>query len=232
MGATVNCLCKRVNGLRSASMPEWIPRESSAKGRLALTALEVFGAQGFDRVNVVELARTAGVTTGALYHHFGSKLGLYRVVRREAERRVLDRMEGAAAARASDGSVAAALAALLVGFDYGTGEGLAGLLAQPDPGTGDDGDGDRADAVESFLSQLTDRPGLPVARVLVAAWRAALQAVADGIPAADARRVVVALRVDVELDGGHPAADDDSADADADAGGSGSGSGSGSLSGA
>ena len=60
---------------------DWIPRPTSAKGRLALVALDAFGRRGFAAVNVVELAQEAGVTTGALYHHFGSNQGLYEVVR-------------------------------------------------------------------------------------------------------------------------------------------------------
>lgn len=35
------------------------------------------------------------------YHHFGSKQGLYAVVREELERRVVDRMDGAASFYAS-----------------------------------------------------------------------------------------------------------------------------------
>ena len=75
-------------------MPEWIPTERSAKGRLTLRALDAFAAVDFDAVNVVALCVEADVTTGTLYHHFGSKIGLYDVVRSEVERRVLDRMEG------------------------------------------------------------------------------------------------------------------------------------------
>jgi AcrR family transcriptional regulator len=41
-----------------------------------------------------------GSPTGALYHHFGSKLGLYDLMRDDVERRLLDRMEGAIAASA------------------------------------------------------------------------------------------------------------------------------------
>ena len=52
----------------------------------------------FDEVTVGELAAAADVTTGALYHHFGSKLGLYAFVRADVEQRLLDRMEGAIAA--------------------------------------------------------------------------------------------------------------------------------------
>ena len=56
-------------------MPEWIPVSSSPKGRLVLAAVTAFGTRAFDEVTVGELSAAAEVTTGALYHHFGSKLG-------------------------------------------------------------------------------------------------------------------------------------------------------------
>src|SRR5918996_5150110 len=97
-------------------MRNWIPVSTSPKGRLALAAIKEFGARPFDEVAVGELAAAAQVTTGALYHHFGSKLGLYEFVRDDVEQRLLDRMEGAIAA-AGD-RPAAVQAALLVGFDF------------------------------------------------------------------------------------------------------------------
>jgi AcrR family transcriptional regulator len=169
-------------------MPEWIARPSSAKGRLALTALEEFGRRGYDGVNVVELARTAGVTTGVLYHHFGNKAGLHRVVMAEARQRVIDRMEGAAAARAGDSPADAARAGLLVAFDYCVAAGFTGLLAE----TGPEAD---ADPIEALLARVSNAGELPVGRLLAAAWRAALRAVADGVPVDAARRALAALSV-------------------------------------
>ena len=80
------------------AMRDWIPTRDSPRGRLVLAALDAFGAHGYEGVAVAELARSAETTTGPLYHHFGSKLGLYDVIRTDVERRVLDRMEGALAA--------------------------------------------------------------------------------------------------------------------------------------
>ena len=170
-------------------MREWIPVSTSAKGRLALRALEEFGERGFDAVNVAAVASAAGVTTGSLYHHFGSKLGLYGFVRAEAERRLLDRMEGAAAARAGEGPTAAIRSALLVGFDFATGQRFARLLGEPHPAR-------EADPVAELLAQLGDRGRTPIARMLAAAWREALVAVAGGVPAAHARAALAALTVD------------------------------------
>jgi AcrR family transcriptional regulator len=169
-------------------MREWVPVPGSSKARLAQTALERFGASGYEAVAVTDLATGAGVTTGALYHHFGSKLGLYAVVRQEAERRVLDRMEGAAAARAGEVFPAVASTALLVGFDYLTGEGLARLLAESHPrGV--------ADPIEGFLERLAGENEPPVGRLLAAAWRAALAAAADGLPPDRVRAALSALTV-------------------------------------
>jgi AcrR family transcriptional regulator len=177
-------------------MREWIPVPGTSKARLVYTALEQFGTRGYEAVGVTELAATAGVTTGSLYHHFGSKLGLYEVVREEAERRVLDRMEGAAAARAGDGAPAVARAALLVGFDYVAGQRLARLLAEPHPQPA-------PDPVESFLDRLTGQDRGPIGRLLAAAWRAALAALADGVPPDRARAALAALT----FDAGPPARD-------------------------
>ena len=117
-------------------MREWIPVSTSPKGRLALAAVEEFGARPFDEVTVAELATAAKVTTGALYHHFGSKLGLYAFVREDVERRLLDRMEGAvAAARPESGRAAAVTAALLVGLDFAVRERFLRIVGDPPAGT-------------------------------------------------------------------------------------------------
>jgi AcrR family transcriptional regulator len=158
-------------------MQEWIPIPGTAKARLVEAAVHQFGLAGYDAVNVTELATKAGVTTGALYHHFGSKLGLYLVVRDEMERRIVERMEGAAAASPGPG---AARAALLVAFDAAVRFGVCRILGEPAPI-------DRDDPVEAALRPLVPRRLRVAGAVLAAAWRAALLAVADGTPGATAR---------------------------------------------
>ena len=170
-------------------MREWVPVSSSSKGRLALRALEDFGGHGFEAVNVVDVAAAAGVTTGSLYHHFGSKVGLYTFVRAEAERRLLDRMEGAAAATRADGRAAAVRAALLVGFDFATGHDFMRLLGEPHPAR-------REDPVADLLAELCDGGRTPIAEMLAGAWRAALAAVAGGASVERAREALAALTVD------------------------------------
>jgi AcrR family transcriptional regulator len=168
---------------------EWIPVSTSPKGRLALAAVKRFGERPFDEVTVGELAAVARVTTGALYHHFGSKLGLYAFVREDVERRLLDRMAGAAAAASDEADRSAAVAtALLVGFDFAVREGFLHILGAPPAGA-------ERDRLAEMLSAST-APASPVlGQVLAAAWRAALAAVAAGSEPRQARAALRAFEV-------------------------------------
>jgi AcrR family transcriptional regulator len=172
-------------------MREWVPVSTSPKGRLALAAVTSFGARPFDEVTVGELATAAKVTTGALYHHFGSKLGLYTFVRADVERRLLDRMEGAFAASASapesDRSAAVTIA-LLVGLDFAEREGFLRILGKPPAET------DR-DRLAETLVAFTDQAAPVLGRILAAAWRAALEAIAEGSEPDHARAAISALRL-------------------------------------
>jgi AcrR family transcriptional regulator len=159
---------------------EWVPVPGSAKARLVAAALERFEALGFAGASVVEIARLAGATTGALYHHFGSKQGLFDFVRLEMERRVRDRMEGAHAAVGGREGVAAAL---LVGFDAAVGFRAARIL-------GDPAGGEPELLAETLAALAAPHAPRPAGRVLLGAWRAALRAVADGAPADAARRAL------------------------------------------
>jgi AcrR family transcriptional regulator len=160
---------------------------TSPKGRLVLEAVKEFGRTPFDEVTVSGLATAAGATTGVLYHHFGSKLGLYAFVRDDVERRLLDRMEGALGAggaagagtshdgsadRPAAGGPPAVRAALLVGFDYAVREGYPYLLGAPPVG-------EAPDRLRELVATVTT----PVmGSILAAAWRAAVLAAAATPP--------------------------------------------------
>src|SRR5690606_6457886 len=72
--------------------------EQSEATRKALVAeaRRLFAERGYADVGLAELVRAAGVTKGALYHHFGSKEGLFREVLRQVQGDVADRIEQAA----------------------------------------------------------------------------------------------------------------------------------------
>jgi AcrR family transcriptional regulator len=158
-------------------MRSWIPVPGTTTGRLVVAALDLFGAQGFSEVSVASIAERAGVTTGSLYHHFGSKAGLYELVRADVEQRVVGRLEGAAARRPVQ-NVAELGPVLLVGFDYLVSSGFTRLLAESSPEQSDSPG--RPDQVERFVAELVDGDGTPMAALIAAVWRAALRQASGG----------------------------------------------------
>jgi len=188
-------------------MREWIPISTSPKGRLALAAVREFGSRPFDEVTVGELATTADVTTGAIYHHFGSKLGLYTFVRADVERRLIDRMEGAVlaggghrggasadTASADTASVSAAVStALLVGFDFAMSQGFLHLVGPPPAET-------EHDHLAEMLAVATSPASPVLGPILAAAWRAAVAAVAQGAEPGVARSALSLLDFRVPAD--------------------------------
>jgi len=151
-----------------------IPIPGSARARLLEVGIARFQVLGYERANVVDIARDAGVTTGALYHHFKSKLGLYAAIREEMETRMTERMEGASTAMGGAGRPAV-LAALEVAFDAAVRFGVTRILAEPRPDQ-------TPDPIAGLLCELLPRSARPAGKMLAAAWRAALLAVADGVP--------------------------------------------------
>lgn len=55
-----------------------------------------FAADGYHQVVLAEVARAAGVTKGAAYHHFDSKAGLFRAVVAEVQQELGERVATAA----------------------------------------------------------------------------------------------------------------------------------------
>ena len=61
-------------------------RSSQMKEKLISTARELFAKNGFAATSTPEIVKLAGVTRGALYHHFNDKKALFKaVVTNEAE---------------------------------------------------------------------------------------------------------------------------------------------------
>lgn len=61
-------------------------RSSSTRAALVAAARELFAARGYQAVPADEIVRTAGVTRGALYHHYADKQELFRAVVEDVER--------------------------------------------------------------------------------------------------------------------------------------------------
>ena len=59
-------------------------------------ARQLFIKRDYGEVSTADVLRRAGVSRGALYHHFPSKRELYRAVWRDSERRLIERLGEAA----------------------------------------------------------------------------------------------------------------------------------------
>jgi AcrR family transcriptional regulator len=57
----------------------------ATQAALRAAGRQLFGQLGFEATGLNELCRLAGVTTGALYHHFGDKKGLFAAVAEELD---------------------------------------------------------------------------------------------------------------------------------------------------
>ena len=90
-------------------------RRETTRRALLDAARSLFATEGYAAVGIEEVARRAGVTRGALYHHFRDKRDLFRAVAEGIEAE-LDRLVEAAARR--DGSDPADLPAqMAAGID-------------------------------------------------------------------------------------------------------------------
>jgi AcrR family transcriptional regulator len=83
---------RRVGARRGAARVEadGAPRLAGRASLLA-AATTLFSSLGYDAVTTRQILERAGVEAPSLYHHFGSKLGLYRAVLREANEPFVDR---------------------------------------------------------------------------------------------------------------------------------------------
>ena len=73
-------------------------RSAATTKALRRAARRLFARRGFDSVSVDDIAAAAGVTRGALYHHYPSKEDLFEVVLRDVEQILVDTVRQAAAA--------------------------------------------------------------------------------------------------------------------------------------
>jgi AcrR family transcriptional regulator len=66
-------------------------RAAATRRALVTSARQLFGAKGYANTSVEEVVRDAGVTKGALYHHFKDKDDLFRSVVEEVKLEVTQR---------------------------------------------------------------------------------------------------------------------------------------------
>jgi AcrR family transcriptional regulator len=71
-------------------------RAEATRGRLIEVARELFGTRGYEATSIEEVLERAGVSKGALYHHFPSKEALFEAVFIEGSRACLHEVAAAA----------------------------------------------------------------------------------------------------------------------------------------
>jgi AcrR family transcriptional regulator len=64
----------------------------STKKELLRQAREAFARHGYAQAPIEEVVQACGLTRGALYHHFGSKQGLFLAVARQLEEELVERV--------------------------------------------------------------------------------------------------------------------------------------------
>ena len=82
-------------------------RTETTRAALVSAARNLFSEKGYAETSTPEIVESAGVTRGALYHHFGDKMALFRAVVREEYNAVAD--EITASAKKEPGSAIDAL---------------------------------------------------------------------------------------------------------------------------
>ncbi len=95
--------CMNVKGKsEEAARRTQAERSEATRGALIAAARPLFGARGYADVGTEEIVRAAGVTRGALYHHFDGKRELFAAVYEQIEAELAERIAaGALQANAS-----------------------------------------------------------------------------------------------------------------------------------
>ncbi|WP_171016780.1 TetR/AcrR family transcriptional regulator [Pseudalkalibacillus caeni] len=153
-------------------MKEWIPIPGSVQERLIKIALADFCSKGYKKTSVSQIASQANVTTGAIYHHFGSKDNLYLLIRKEIEQRIADRMEGAASLFEDPSD--RLQAALVTAYNSSFKLDAEVLLSEENPVS------TKEDPIYRYLDDLSKNLVNGLSLILISAFRSTLKGVCNG----------------------------------------------------
>jgi AcrR family transcriptional regulator len=94
-------------GERTAERRTQGERSEVTQGALVGAARRLFAERGYAGVGTEEIVRVAGVTRGALYHHFDGKRDLFEAVYVQIEKELAERIAAGALAANADSPLAA-----------------------------------------------------------------------------------------------------------------------------
>jgi AcrR family transcriptional regulator len=69
--------------------------DDPGRGRVLAAGLELFGERGYHATSIAEIGERAGIAKSVLYHHFGSKAGLYEAIAEAETSALLERVASA-----------------------------------------------------------------------------------------------------------------------------------------
>ncbi|MEY4159938.1 MAG: hypothetical protein RLZZ136_559 [Pseudomonadota bacterium] len=92
----------RVKSNRGGTLAAQKQRASTTRAELLVAARRLFAENGFYNTGTTEIVVQAAMTRGALYHHFGDKVGLFAAVFRDAAQELVNRSNSAVAPMAGD----------------------------------------------------------------------------------------------------------------------------------
>jgi AcrR family transcriptional regulator len=78
--------------LRGSKRRTQTERSEATRAALVGAGRRLFAERGYEAVSAEQIVRAAGVTRGALYHHFGGKVGLLDAVYEQLEREMTERI--------------------------------------------------------------------------------------------------------------------------------------------
>src|SRR3954468_15866519 len=103
-------------------------RSAGTRDALVTAARSLFAQRGFADVGTEEIVRTAGLTRGALYHHFADKVAVFAAAFEGVETETNTRIADAVAAPATTDPIAAMRAGASAFLDTCTEPRLARIM--------------------------------------------------------------------------------------------------------
>ncbi|PCI81669.1 MAG: hypothetical protein COB20_01580 [SAR86 cluster bacterium] len=71
-------------------MPKQAERTATTQANILSVAQEIFARDGYAKAALAQIVEMSGVTTGAIYHHFGGKKELFIAVAKKVEQYIVD----------------------------------------------------------------------------------------------------------------------------------------------